>query len=156
MIQDTTFLAACHGEESDTVCPVTSLSHEPNALNEEASNGVCVDEGQETRTCTNSCGAANTHTPTEPSKLNSTQICLVDNLIGPQEIVMPSASWSRQGIVEGAPSICFVQLKKATPTTPIFVNKSLDLTVCKSGVKVMECVLQCEVSITIVNACTGT
>ncbi|KAH6925845.1 hypothetical protein HPB50_011093 [Hyalomma asiaticum] len=69
---------------------------------------------------------------------------------------MPSATWSRQDIVEGAPSICFVQLKKATPTTPVFVNKSLELTVCKSGVKVTECVLQHEVSTTTVKVCTET
>ncbi|KAH6937580.1 hypothetical protein HPB50_001820 [Hyalomma asiaticum] len=69
---------------------------------------------------------------------------------------MPSAIWRRHDIVEGTPSIRFVQLKKATPTTPVFVNKSLELTVCKSGVKVTECVLQHKVSTTTVNVCTET
>lgn len=107
-----------------------SFPTSPMLLNEEASNDICAAEGQETGTCTDSCGAANAHTPTKSSKLSRSQVCLFEKLIGPQEIVMPSASWSWQDIVEGAPSICFVQLKKATPTTLVFVNKSLDLTGC--------------------------
>ncbi|KAL3223601.1 hypothetical protein MRX96_027276 [Rhipicephalus microplus] len=69
---------------------------------------------------------------------------------------MPSAAWSRQDVVEGAPSICFIQLKKASPTTSIFVNKSLKFTMCKEGVKMAECVQQREVSSRIVNSCAGT
>lgn len=60
VVQDTTLLTTCHGEESDMVCPVTPY----------ASNGICAAEGQETRTCTDSCGAANAHTLTKSSKLN--------------------------------------------------------------------------------------
>lgn len=70
VVQDTTLLTTCHGEESDMVCPVKSLSHETNALNEEASNGIYAAEGQETRTCTDSCGATNAHVLTKSSKLN--------------------------------------------------------------------------------------
>ncbi|KAL3222224.1 hypothetical protein MRX96_028523 [Rhipicephalus microplus] len=69
---------------------------------------------------------------------------------------MPSAAWSRQDVVEEAPSISFTQLKKASPTTPIFVNKSLEFTMCKEGVKMTECVLQREVSRRIVNSYAGT
>ncbi|KAL1426945.1 hypothetical protein MTO96_003244 [Rhipicephalus appendiculatus] len=92
----------------------------------------------------------------ESSQPNSSQMCILENFIGQQEIVMPSASWSRQDVVEGAPSICFIQLKKASPEMPIFINKSLEFTICKEGVKMTECVLQREVSSTIVNSGTGT
>lgn len=43
-----------------------------------------------------------------------------------QQIVMPSAAWSRRDVPEGAVSICFVELKKAPPTTPVFVNKNIE------------------------------
>lgn len=69
---------------------------------------------------------------------------------------MPSASWSRQDVVEGASSICFIQLKRASLETLIFINKSLEFTICKDGVKVTESLLQREVSSTIVNFRSGT
>ncbi|KAL3193861.1 hypothetical protein MRX96_000148 [Rhipicephalus microplus] len=94
--------------------------------------------------------------PIESLQLNSSQLCVLDKFTGQLEIVTPSAAWSRQDVVEGAPSICFIQLKKASPTTPIFVNKSLEFTMCKEGVKMTECVLQREVSSRIDNSCAGT
>lgn len=99
------------------LCRVTSSSHEFTALNyEETSTGVSEVERYNTALCAGSSGAADalvTDMRMESSQLNSSQMCVLDMFIGQQEIVMPSAAWSRQDVVEGAPSICFIQLKKA-------------------------------------------
>lgn len=55
---------------------------------------------------------------------------------------MPSPAWKHQEIsVDGVKSLCFVELRKASPTSPVFVFKCLELAATKGGLKVTKCVL---------------
>lgn len=67
------------------------------------------------------------------------------------QIAFPGPAWYRHDIsTEGIESVSSVELKKV-PAMPVFVNKSLELVECPAGVKVSHCVLEREMSSTVIS-----
>lgn len=59
-----------------------------------------------------------------------------------RQVVLPSSAWLHQDIsVKGVESLCFVELRKMSPTSPVLVFKSLELEVAADGLKVTKSVL---------------
>ncbi|KAH9372831.1 hypothetical protein HPB48_010983 [Haemaphysalis longicornis] len=126
VVQDANVHAPGDGEDNEAVRPVNSyVVHEPavgsaiaSASNcGETSSGICGVVTND-RLCAVTSGVADVHPQIETPKLKSPEMFLLDKLVGVQEIVMPSVVWSRRDIVEEAVSICFVEMKKPSPTTP--------------------------------------
>lgn len=59
-----------------------------------------------------------------------------------RQVTLPSSAWMHQDIsVDGVESLCFVELRKMSPSSPVLVFKSLDLEVTADGLKITKSVL---------------